>query len=314
MAAGAGQFIEASDYNTIRAKIAEVMAVGSASYGYGQNLISSTVEYASPSGIPSETLEQKAKRQITKAQWDALRFDLINARVHQLDTVPVLTEVSTSDPIRYGASHPNSQYSTIADQIRTDRFLLAPGQSIVTARANQSFTSAWSNTVSCTLTVTFTTADQARYFWNSGGRIRFLSARTGGTSVAQNSAWTSLLDSVGSIDFSATSSGLTVYNLTTNYQNWRTNSSSNPYQSNTYSIQVKSDVANSAGNARIFYFNVIWADGYVDPGSPAPGDQVDGTLTLNVSEIRASGALYPALVPGSFAVTPPSSYSLTSIS
>jgi hypothetical protein len=113
MAAGAGQFIEASDYNSIRAKIAEVMAVGSASYGYGQNLISDTVEYAPPIGIPTETPEQKAKRRITKAQWDALRFDLINARVHQLDTVPVLTEVSTTDPIRYGASHPNSQYNTI---------------------------------------------------------------------------------------------------------------------------------------------------------------------------------------------------------
>jgi len=314
MAAGAGQFIEASDYNTIRAKIAEVMAVGSASYGYGQNLISSTVEYAPPTSIPSETLEQKAKRQITKAQWDALRFDLINARVHQLDVVPVLTEVSTTDPIRYGASHPNSQYNTMAEQIKTDRFLLAPGQSIVTSRASQTFSSAWSNTVSCTLTVTFTTADQARYFWNSGGRIRFLSSRTGGSTVAQNTAWTSLLDSVGSIDFSALSTGLSVYNLTTNYQNWKTTSSSNPYQNNTYSIQVKSDVANSAGNARIFYFNVIWADGYVDPGSPAPGDQVDGTLTLSVSEIRASGALYPALIPGSFAVTPPTSYSLTSIS
>ena len=314
MAAGAGQFIEASDYNTIRAKIAEVMAVGSASYGYGQNLISNTVEYASPASIPSETLEQKAKRQITKAQWDALRFDLINARVHQLDVVPVLTEVSTTDPIRYGASHPNSQYNTMAEQIKTDRFLLAPGQSIVTARANQTFSSAWSSTVSCTLTVTFTTADQARYFWNSGGRIRFLSSRTGGSAVAQNTAWTSLLDSVGSIDFSATSTGLSVYNLTTNYQNWKTNSSSNPYQNNTYSIQVKSDVANSTGNARIFYFNVIWADGYVDPGTPAPGDQVDGTLTLSVSEIRASGALYPDLIPGSFAITPPTSYSLTSIS
>jgi hypothetical protein len=307
-----GQIIEASDYNTIRAKIAEVMGVGSASYGYGQNLISDTVEYAPYASIPSETLQQKAKRQITKAQWDALRFDLINARVHQLDAVPGLIEISTTDFITSGGG-PASQYNSMAEQARTDKFLLAPGQSTITSPTSQTRSTAWANSVSCTLTVTFTTADQARYFWNSGGRIRFASSRTGGTNVAQNTAWTNLLDAAGAADFSAASSTLSVYGLTTSYQTWKTSSSSSPYSNNNYRIQVKSDIENSSGTARIFYFNIVWTDGYTDPGQPAPGDQIDGTLSLSVTEIRASGALYPELVPGSFAITPPT-YSITSIS
>jgi hypothetical protein len=307
-----GQIIEASDYNTIRAKIAEVMGVGSATYGYGQNLISDTVEYAPYTSIPSETPQQKAKRQITKAQWDALRFDLINARVHQLDTVPSLTEISTTDFVTAGGG-PATQYNSMADQVRTDKFLLAPGQSTITSPTSQVRSTAWANSVSCTLTVTFTTADQARYFWNSGGRIRLASSRTGGSSTAQNTAWSSLLDAVGAADFSATSSTLSAYSLTSSYQTWKTSGSSSPYLNNNYRIQIRSDVSNSSGTARIFYFNIIWTDGYADPGFPPPGDQVDGTLTLAVTEIRASGALYPNLIPGSFAITPPT-YSVTSIS
>jgi hypothetical protein len=59
---------------------------------------------------------------------------------------------------------------------------------------------------------------------------------------------------------------------------------------------------NSAGTANIITFRVSWLDGYFDPGpepSPAPGDLVDGTLTLSVDAVRASGNLIPS---GSFTV------------
>lgn len=301
--AAVGDIIAAADYNTIRTKVANILGVGSASSGYGQTLNAS--DNVDPLDADLE------KRKITKAQWDALRFDIINARVHQVDVAPTLTVVSTTDPIKYGAAHPNYQYNEVANNIVTDKFVLAPSQSIIESATSASRSTSWVNSLSCLVTVTFASADQARYFWNSGGKLRFTSSRTGGLSTAQNSAWTSLLSAAGTQDFTAISSTVNAYTLTTSYQNWYTSASSSPYASNNYTIQVKADADNSSGLARIFYFNIIWTDGHVNIGSPPPpGDYVDGTLSIAVEELRAAGMLLPS---GTFAITRPT-YSISSIS
>jgi hypothetical protein len=60
--------ISASDYNTIRNNIVSVMGVGSASFGYGQAINSSS---------------KSANEIIDQTDWDNLRFDIVNARIHQ---------------------------------------------------------------------------------------------------------------------------------------------------------------------------------------------------------------------------------------
>jgi hypothetical protein len=315
MAAGLREIISASDYNTIRTKVANVMGIGgvgnsvTADYGYGQQLNSTAVNPADP------VLE---KRKITKAQWDDLRWDIINASVHQTDTIPDLTIISTTDPIKYGADQPNYQYSTAADTVTANRYVVATTQAITRIpTAAVTFSSAWSNAVSCQLTMTFATSDQARYFWNSGGVIRFNSSRSGGTALDQNTAWTRLLTAVGNQDFNnrtVTPSGVGVYTLTNTFQTYYENSASSPYSNNKFRLQAKTDVSNnSTGNGRIFTFNIQWIDGYVDTGPELPpGDTVDGTLTLNITEKRASGTLLPTGA-GNFSITPPT-YSVSSIS
>jgi hypothetical protein len=72
---------------------------------------------------------------------------------------------------------------------------------------------------------------------------------------------------------------------------------------------------NSAGTATTLYLKVTLTDNYTDSGAafdpnPPPGDSVDGTLSLVVSEVKASAAMQPS---GTFSVTSPS-YSLSSIS
>jgi hypothetical protein len=315
MAAGVGQIIEASDYNTIRTKIANVMGVGgvgngvTADFGYGQQLNSAAVN-------PLDAVLEK--RKITKAQWDDLRWDIINASIHQLDTIPDLTIVATTSPIKYGASHPNYQYNTTANTITSDKYKIATTQSITTIPAAAVTRSAsWANTVSCQVVLTFATSEQARYFWNSGGILRFNSSRSGGSSLDQNTAWTRLLTAVGNQDFNnrtVTPTGVGVYTLTNAFQTYYENSASSPYSNNKYRLQAKTDVANNTtGTGRIFTFNIQWVDGYVDSGPEIPpGDTVDGTLTLNITEIRAAGTLLPA-GSGNFAITPPI-YSVSSIS
>lgn len=297
--AGVGQIISNEDYNNIRSKVSVIMGTGVSTSGYGQNVFSTDVA---------------SNQQITKAQWDSLRFDLVNAIIHQTGSQPAITIVSTTDPIRYGASQPNFQYNTLADQAVTNKFLIGEGQYIVSSKATTSRTTAWTSSLLCDLTVTFGTVDQARFFFNSGGKVRFTSSRSGGASTAQNNAWSGLLDSAGNFDFGGNTPEINFYSLTNIFQTVYQLSSSSPYSANTYRVLARCNVSdNSAGTANTVFFRVTWTDPYVDPSPgnpPAPGDSVDGTLTLSVSELKAQGDLVPS---GTFSISSPT-YSLSAIS
>jgi hypothetical protein len=306
--AGVGEIISAVDYNTIQNKISRIMGTGVSTEGYGQTVASSQIVPDGITGILPNVL---------KTQWDALRFDIVNAVVHQTGSTPSITVIQTTDPIRYGPSHPNYQYNTLADQAVSQRFSLGTGQFVVeqpvAQAANMSVqrTTAWSSSLTTDLTITFSTVDRARFFFNSGSKIRFNSNRTGGSSNAQNTAWTNLLDSVGSVDFGGSSPTINYYALTSSFQTFYQSSASSPYAGNQITLQARCNVSdNSAGTANIVYFRVTYTDTYVDPGSPPPGDSVDGTLTLTVNEVRAAGSLLPS---GSFSITGPS-YSITAFS
>jgi hypothetical protein len=328
------QRIAATDYNAIRNKIVAILGTGSGQQGYGQPLASSAVF---------------AGNNITKAQWDSLRYDLVNAKVHQDGVSPSIVTVSSGDFIGYGAGYPNNNYDSIAEQAILNRFNIGAGQSMTSLApmAGQttlgviSRTGSWSTQSQCTLTVTFnggytvtnadgstftaTGADHARHFFNSGGRMRFTSTRTGGASTSQNNAWTNLLSTtVGTLNFGAqTPATVNFYTLTTSYQQWYTVSSSVPYASNFYRIEALcncTDPTNVNGTASVVTFRITWADSYIDPdtltpGYPAPvtihppGDTVDGTLSLTVEEFKATGPFIPS---GLFTITSPS-YSISAI-
>ncbi len=97
-----GDFISATDYNSIRTKIINVMSTGSGNFGYGQTTFSSLVS---------------AGNTVTKTQWDSLRYDIYNAILHQTGSAASLVQVAVGDVIRFGASNPNSQYDTVANDL-----------------------------------------------------------------------------------------------------------------------------------------------------------------------------------------------------
>lgn len=289
--------IDDLDFNTLRNKIAEVIGPGSASFGYGQDIKSSTV--SSPSLI-------------TKQQWDGLRFDLLNIYIHQNGVTPTLVTVQKGDVIGDEAGDPLRAYDRSIDSLRANRFLLAPGQSIVSAVSTKTYTSAWSSSASMTAQLTFSSADNARFFFNSGGKIRFTSSRTGGTSSPQNNAWTNILASVGTVEFGGNTDTLNFYQLTNSYRTRFEASLSTPYSANRYRIEAISNVANnSTGTATSITFRVSWIDSYIDrfPSIP-PGDVVNGTLSITIEEVKASGLLQPS---GGFTISSPG-YTVSNIS
>jgi len=289
-----GNQIEDTDYNALQDKVQALLGTGSGSRGYGQP-------------VPSADVFQG--NTITKAQWDALRNDILSVRVHQDGTTPVLASIASGTPINFAII---SNYSSVLDVADANRFNIGPGQSVVSTKATQTTSSSWSTQAQAVLTVTFANSNDARYFFNSGGKIRIIGSRSGGSSTSQNNAWTNFLANIGTISFgAATSVFVNFYDLTLSYQTFYQTGLSTPYSANFYRLEAACDVAsNTAGTATQVQIRITLRDDYVDPGTPAPGDTVDGTLTLTVEELKAAGALYPT---GTFAITSPS-YSLSAIS
>lgn len=306
MANAIGSNIEAVDYNTIRNKIDRILGPGLGQYGYGQTLVSSDV-------APGQD--------ITANDWKALRWDIFNTRVHQDGFVPTIAEPLSGEPIRFGGSQPNNQYDAQSELATVNRFNIGAGQFVIDSGSTQTRTTGWNTSVTASVTVTFNNANQARWFFNSGGEIRFSSSRTGGSVSRQNETWSTTLERIGTIPFGANSPILSFYNLTdVNQTFYSTNvssiyQSSSPYSSNNFVVRALCDTAdNSQGGATTIIFTVTWQDSYVDSSPSPPPDLVDGTLTLNVTELRASGILQNGTSsPGSFTIARPS-YSISTIS
>jgi hypothetical protein len=296
-----GTNVFAAQYVAIQNKAESMIGTGSGTLGYGQTVQSSDVFIGNT---------------ITKAQWDLIKFDIINIKFHQDGNIPPVANVNVGDPIGFGSSSPNTNYDIILNDAIAKRFLIAGSQSIVAAKASQTYSPTWSVQAQATLTVTFGDANQGRYFFNSGGKIRFTSSLVGAAITPQITAWINFLSSVGTQGFGAANdSAVNYYTMTNSYQTYYQNFLSSSYSANSYRLEARTNVSNnSTGTATQLELRVTLLDTYVDPdvasgASFAPTDVVNGTLTIAVSELKASGQLQPS---GTFSITSPS-YSLSAI-
>ena len=309
------------EYNDIRAKVVGILGTGSGNSGYGQVLSSADVSVSS---------------RVTVNEYALLRNDIVNAYKHIFGTNPTLATPVEGNTVRYNTTFtpsttdsPITQYDTWANQIVANRFTVAGSQLITASKGSQSrnFTSPWTTRLECTITVNFTTANQARFFFNSGGEIRFGSSRSGGSAnpspgFIQNNAWTNLLSGANARfggNFPSTGTtpadGQNYYRLNnsafSSISPFYSISASSPYTLNVWRVKARAtDTANnSTGTCKQIEFLAEWIDGYTDPtagqpGNPPPGDQVDGLITVNVSTQEAFGTLIPVSA-GNFTVESP---------
>jgi hypothetical protein len=294
------------DYNSIRAKLVGVLGNGSGNLGWGQQ-----------SRIQSVDVGDSSK--VTINEWANLRYDIINAYKHIFGSNPTTAVVSEGQTIRYTSSFtpdtgsldvPQKQYDAWADTISTNKYIVAAGESATTSTVSSSKTTSWLSQCECTIQVYWTNANDARYWFNSGGKIRISASRSGGGPQPQNTSWTSLLSSVGTQSFGAVTpnagttpnDGTNWYRTNSSFQTYYTATASSPYGSNNYRLQARcvDQPSNSSGLAFQLEIRVLFTDGYVDPGqyplNPQPDytDGVDGTLTVNVSSLYATGIMVPA--------------------
>jgi len=295
--------ITIADYSTLRSSAISIIGNGSATFGYGQ---------------PIQSVEKIAHEKISQTDWDLLRYDIVNARTHQDGVAPTITDINEGEILSFTN---NAQYSGLASTAVSNRFNIGSGRFLTESAVSSTRSTSWNTLVVCEVTATFANADLCRWFFNSGGQIRIQSSRTGGTSNAQNNDWSSLTTAAGMQAFGSQTpsagfspmNGQNFYRLTNSYQNFYSLSSSAPYSANSYNLDAKCDVANnSSGTATTVFIRVRFVDNYTDPGPLGPpftGDDVDGTLTVTVTEKRATGPLVPS---GTFTITRPT-YSITAI-
>ena len=325
-----GQNIKASEFNAIREKVEQVLGSGGTlggDYGYNQSLLSW------PAVVSDQDLSAEVPPNpniITRAQWNALKFDILNIRLHQTGVVTGIAEPVAEDPIRYGSSYPNTNFDSLINQATVTRLNIGTGRTAITLKATKQRTDSWVSYASTELTVEFpgfiradgievTPLNHARSFFNSGGRIRVLSSRSGGSASAQNNAWTSLLVQAAAREISAYGpTGTGFYDLTDSYKVLYELSASGPYASNIYRIEAKCDVPNNqTATATKVFIRVSFSDNYTDAWPDvAPPDKVDGTLKVEIEELKAAGPIFKitdTTTPTGTWLLPSPTYSITNL-
>lgn len=279
--------IQADDYNSLQLAVQLLLGEGVGSRGYGQSqLISSSQLVKTNDKFPV----------IARNQWDQLRQDIGTIRQHQTGAFPNLINLDSRLQVDADV---NQNFNNILNLSDTNRFQIATSRSIMEGKAIRDFVGSWNVSASTEVTVDFNTANAARWFFNSGGDIKFSSQRFGGSSTPQNSTWTSFLNSIGTVSFTANDPMVNFYTLTDQNQILYEFLVGDVLPTSVYSnndmkyrISVRSNLAdNSNGGATQLIFTVEWLDNYVSgsfPSGPDNPDNVNGTLRLAVLELKAA--------------------------
>lgn len=288
-----GDKITAPSYNTIRNTFINSLTAGSGSTGYGQTANSSAVAQG---------------QKVRQTDWANLVLDIRRMANHQGTTVTLPTITSGT---KVSAAQAN-QIQTAATTV------VAPGNVFQLAEfsdellASSSRGTAWNATIRHFFTVTFNSANDARYFFNAGSTIRIRPTFTKSSSTTINNDWELLISTLGTVIFGhtatsangsspGTGSNIGFYDLTNSPQQIYTKGGTS-YAANDYTIRAYCNVANnSSGGATIVYFECYFND---DKGpNPNFDESVTGTVTNTARMFRASGANVAVLAPAGATTT-----------
>lgn len=190
-----GGLIQAADYNGFvndsANNINAIWSTGSGDKGWGQTAISNV----------------SAAGTVTATQWATLVANLATAGQQTSSTLTSRSQPVTGDTISILAN-----VATDINTITTNRGNAAAsgteygtfsGTTSKTA-ATGSGTSPW--TITFTHTVTFASADEARYFWNAGGIVRIQYGKSS-TGTDHDADWNTLAGQCGSINITGRVNG-----------------------------------------------------------------------------------------------------------
>ena len=293
MTYASGGLIQAGDYNgfvgntapssayasSLEAtdKVAALIGVGYGDRGYGQT---STNVAPTSTGVA-----------VSAGQWNNLLNVMSTLNTHQGSGLTLQPTVASGGTILYQSSIP-----TNIATLDTNRLLANVTQMTVSSALTSSISTPWSGTITHVFSVDFGTENAARYFFNSGGQIRWSGSNTGG-STGSAAAWAALLTAMGTIKMDAdsttyTGSGGTItnnigyYGLTGSLVQTFIHYGSGPYYSGLYySIQVSRGnySGSNGGNGSLINCTVTLYD--------SAYGSVNGTTSSFIDQYKAGGVL-----------------------
>lgn len=290
--------ITAARINNLQSSISLILGVGAGQNGYGQTVTSAPVNNTSDI-IEAEDI-------------NLIYADILKARVHQVGTndigiaevlqnLNVVAEdtsffvdnngVTSIDPD--GFKKGLSDFESVMSQVNSDKLVMHPSQAALEPGISSVRSSTWNGLIYHEVTVTFSSADARRFFFNTGGEIRISASNTGAT-TPKGLDWNQLCSQAGTIKFSANTTTSTTgggssignYNLTSAYQDIYQKVGSGTYSAiyagNIYTVKARSDI-----DTRIIFrieFNDVVFDNNID-------NDVDGRLESILQHYRANGEI-----------------------
>jgi hypothetical protein len=269
MAYAVDGLIEASDFNTRRAQVDLIYSNTSpagttqaiAGFGYGQ-----TPAIPGPVAVGNPVLA---------SEWNALLRAIEVCAEHQGSTIvdlPPITAATT--PIEFLPTL-DAHITTITN----GKFIIGPGVGAVAGIATTSLGGNWDATRTQTVTATFGSWNEMRYFFNAGGKTRF-SFSLSGTPTPGNATeanWVGMSAAIGqvSLDYTETLSSGGVGTSTVGFYDLTTSNQTifsyvpDGYTSEQYLIQARLNAAPGSATSIIFTISFV---------TPPGGDIIDLTL------------------------------------
>ena len=185
MAYTSGDTILDDHYNDFATSVNAVWGSGTGDAGYGQTNTVSSVS---------------AGATVTAAQWTTLLARMNSLKDHQSSTITAISDPSAGDTI--------AAYTALAGNIATlttNRLNVHARDSVV--EVNCSTTTTLTGTIEQRGTWSWGSADQARYFFNAGGRLSVRWDLSSFTADSKANEWNSLASNCGTYYINANTSG-----------------------------------------------------------------------------------------------------------
>jgi hypothetical protein len=253
--------------NNAVANINTVWGVGSGNKGYGQSTTLSAVNTGDT---------------VTATQWSTLLSRLNSILTHQAGSGSGITSPTAGSII--------TALSTLQTNVTNAFNNSANFNSTRGTPATTSLGATWNTATPTTFqqvrTVTFASSDQARYFFNAGGRIALSFSVTNGADNAKETAWTSLLGTkLATLNFDFSTSGRTgtggtlttngsaigFWGLTTSNQTLIKLTDTTAAYTTNY-VEVLASISGTAGSngglGNVITFTINYNDAAADTGAP----------------------------------------------
>ena len=278
MAYTLGDTILDNHYNDFATSVNAIWSTGTGDAGYGQSGVSSV----------------SAGSTITAAQWTTLLNAMTSAASHQSSSITAI-----SNPSAGGTISAFTALSTNIGTITTNRLNVHARQGV--ANTNRDNTNTFTGTLTFTHKWAWGSANQARYFFNAGGRLSISGSQSGHGSDSKGNEWATLLTQAGTYYVYAQTSGKSggsgspstndtnkgYHDLTSSYVTvFLQYEDTGPYTANYVQWQLRTQDSGASVEA-----SCIWVDAAADSLSFNKSiynvqDQVEGTHRMTYGYVK----------------------------